>query len=569
MRILTLEVWNFGSYPHLKFEFDGLGLALVYGPTGSGKSTLMDAAPWCLFGTTAKGGSVEEIRSWQAMEEPTTGTADVQTSSGLVVRITRRRGKASQNDLYYSTSTDSYSSEQRGKDLADTQRRLEALLACSVDTYLSGAYFHEFSPTSTFFKDRPKTQRALLEQVAPLDFAVNLAAKASEARKVAKKALDEAERQEDVLEARLEALRGSKHDTERRQAFWNIEHAKKVKDYTTKFNNFEQNKAAKVQKLTEQAEKWAADAKVEFEDLVFSLLQQEKDLVDPAVIEAEIKAFTEETRCPSCKALSPRASAEIARLCEKRAVNTHAHKKFEEGRERLRDMKACLNPYDREIASAKKELNGWESILETTKAEVNPFTAQLEGSEQQIKAAEGALEVRKKEVANAKTEVSRLSLVYDLSFELRGQLLAQSVQEIQDATNRYLHDYFDAEIKVGFAIEGSDSLEVSLQKSGYDCVYTQLSKGQRGLLKLCFGISVMKASANAAGAHFDTLFFDEALDGLDSALKVKAFRLFEELATEHSGVLVIDHAPELQELFSTKFRVLMTGDASEMERDSG
>ena len=77
----------------------------------------------------------------------------------------------------------------------------------------------------------------------------------------------------------------------------------------------------------------------------------------------------------------------------------------------------------------------------------------------------------------------------------------------------------------------------------------------------------MEASANKAGQHIENLFLDEALDGLDVNLKVKAYALFEKLSQEHSSVLVIDHAPELQALFHQKFHVELVGDVSQIEEE--
>ena len=533
MKVLSVEVWNFCSYPHLKFEFDGVGLALIYGPTGAGKSTLMDVTPWILYGETGKSGGVDEVRSWQAMEEPTKGVAIVQ-SNGVEISIHRIRGAGGKNDLFWTRGEDQ--TPQRGSTLQDTQRRLETILSCSVDAYLSGSYFHEFSPTSTFFKDRSKAQRALLEAVAPLDFAISLSQKASEARKTAKEALDKAEKQESILESRLEALNASKEDSERRLTVWNREHQDKVKNYTTKFNNFERDKETRIAKLTE------------------SLLTLENQLEDPRIFTFSLGQLAETAKCPTCTALRPEVSSKIAELKQKKTANEYKIYEFKLGTEKLRDLNA--------------EVNSWAETLAELKQEINPFIAQISKLDKEIFETYNRYSVQLNEVEKAKSKVSHLTTVYDLSFELRGRLLTQAVQEIQDSTNRYLHDYFDAEIKVEFSIKDSDSLEVRLQKSGYDCVYTQLSKGQRGLLKLAFGISVMKASANVVGLHFDTLFFDEALDGLDSNLKVKAFRLFEELASQHQNVLVIDHSPELQNLFETQFKVSLVGDKSEMERSA-
>src|SRR5690348_8536249 len=93
MRILSVSAQNFASYKSLEFDFQNQGLILIQGATGSGKSTLCDLIPWVLFGQTAKGGKVDEIRTWNT-EEPTTGS--IRLSNNIVIWRSR-----SPNDLFY------------------------------------------------------------------------------------------------------------------------------------------------------------------------------------------------------------------------------------------------------------------------------------------------------------------------------------------------------------------------------------------------------------------------------------------------------------------------------------
>ena len=168
-------------------------------------------------------------------------------------------------------------------------------------------------------------------------------------------------------------------------------------------------------------------------------------------------------------------------------------------------------------------------------------------------------------IASIEHKIASLTRLYDLSFELRGELLKKAVNQIQSDTNGYLEKYFDAEIRVFFSAEDLDNFDVIIQKSGFECSFKQLSKGQRQLLKLCFAVSIMAASANTAGIHFSNIFMDEALDGLDDDLKIKAFNLLSELESEHESVIIIDHAPAFQNLFSKRYHVTMDSDVSSIE----
>lgn len=150
----------------------------------------------------------------------------------------------------------------------------------------------------------------------------------------------------------------------------------------------------------------------------------------------------------------------------------------------------------------------------------------------------------------------------DTTLIFRGEVIKKSILEVQDITNKYLEKFFDSELRIALTVEDEDSVDLAITKSGHQCVYSQLSKGQRGLLKLTFSVAVMNAASNKASMHFENIFLDEALDGLDPDLKVKAFNLLSELETKHKSVMVIDHSTEFKSMFERRYEALLAGDNS-------
>lgn len=565
MRLKTCSVKNFASYSSLEFDFSSLGLALVFGPTGSGKSTLQDIPCWCLFGVTAKNGAVDEIRSWQSPGEPTTATIEVELPDGDIT-VTRVRGKASENDLYWTDAKDP-DNKHRGKDLTETQKLLEKRLGVSADIYLTGAYFHEFSPTGAFFTAKAKDQRALFEQIAPLAFPALLADKASEHRKVAKSDLSACNLALAKIMGKLEQLTESRKDAERTARAWNREHADTIALLEAKRVNFDEEKRTKICALQTRIDSWNEAQGTSIDKTIAKIEELESKLENPADCEAAAQLAEDSARCITCGALPDSAQAILDNLRE------HARKNIARA-DKIEDLKAALsrelevtNPFIVQRELAERSENHFAAQIDAELVKTNPLDGQTGKLDLSVADTTGKLQLTKDQCKALEARVADLTQLYDLSAQLRGELLRKAVREIEAATNRYLETYFDAELRVSFALDGDD-LEVSIQKSGFDCVYRQLSKGQRQLLKLSFSVSVMQAAANAAGVHFDNISLDEALDGLDADLKVKAFGLLEELSTEHGTVLVIDHSAELQSRFSVRYRVQLEGDESALIEES-
>lgn len=529
MKLLKCYLANFGSYHELEFDFSNLDLSLVYGATGSGKSSLLDAAPWILFSVTAKDGKVDDVRPWQT-GEATKGCLKLE-ARGVTLWVYRVRGTPGENDLFWCEDANT-TYQNRGKDIKDTQRLLNERLGITPELYLAAAYASDFSPTARFFTDTAKRQREIFDLVADLSFPITLAERASNVRKEAKKELEEAERSYAKAVGRFDELLRSKDLAVKQAASWEKSQARAITELEARAKNFETEKAQRLNRLVELGVEWSIKTKERLAEL------------DSLMHEASAKC---KGPCPTCGAERDRA-ADMA---------------FDRLRQERAQLLKAGNPFAEQIEDIQWAKSGYPYMIKAKKEETNPHhetITRLCKESENADITAGAISVTQLEL---EAKISSLTQLIDISSTMRGTLLTQTVAGIQAETNRILETYFDGEIRVTFTLDG-DSLQVGITKNGYECSYAQLSKGQRQLLKLSFMISVMKSSANEAGVRFEQLFFDEACDGLDTDLKVKAYGLFQELAKDR-GVLVVDHSSELRELFESKYHVTLNGDHSEIQ----
>jgi DNA repair exonuclease SbcCD ATPase subunit len=582
LKILTAEASNFQSYKELSFDYSHLGLALVSGQTGSGKSTLLDLPTWVLFGTTSKEGAADDVKAWDG-PGATVGEVRVSTPTGDLL-VTRSRGKGS-NDLYWVEIEHGGTQQVRGKDLTDTQRLLETRLGVSADLFLTGSYLTQFSKADTFFIAKAKDRRDVLEKIADQEFAISLGEKASTARKATKASLETATTEVTKLIERKAALEEEQVNLEQAIVKWEDKQQLDIAAMKHRIAGFEQEKQEAIAKTKEQLStlpQVRAELKKAAERLAKEQAQYQELSDGLSELKAERSQFQQtitdcsKTDCPTCKrpfsgkennaslvaelkgkleSLNTTLSAGAAELTNLRMDISHCEIKLRSLNQHLGGLEALKG----RLAEQEKAENPYTNQLQALTEQTNPFEERYKVTEQRLEDTRERLKVWIKGKADLEHEFTSLTWLYDRSFELRGILMQQAVLQLERSTNRLLERYFDAALRVSFALEGSDKLEVEIFNDGHTASFRQLSGGERCMLKLCFSLSLMKAAQNKAGISFGAVFLDEPLNGLDEGLKSKAFGLLQELENDYSTVLVIEHSTELKQHFSNVFNVEKVG----------
>lgn len=490
MKVLSVHAENFGSYETLDFALDESGLILIQGATGSGKSTLCDVVPWTLFGRTAKNGLADEVMSWPG---------DKQTMATVVtdtISVTRIRGKG--NDLFWTEN----GAINRGKDIPDTQRRVNHKLNLNVDLYLSGSYFHEFSQTAQFFTTSAKNRRVICEQLVDLTLAKTLQEKINLEIKAENEKLNEFINLRFKLDNNLSLLkRLEKAEITKNETWW-ANQTHKMSNLKAKLDRFEVDK-----QLTTNVfkNKYAED----------------------------LRRLRTATTCLECGA--PKSAD----------LNADSHYK-----EHIEFEQNKINPYIEQLQILESETNPHD-------ASMKDFTGEIGGIDKEIGITDEALDFSRQSLADLKT-------LADIIVEFRSVLITTTIGRLETITNDYLEKYFDAEIRTELDIQDTDKLEVSITKDGNACAYTQLSKGQRQVLKLCFGVAVMEEVSNHSGVDFNALWFDEATDGMDDTFKMKATRLLESLSLSDKKVFLVEHSEQIKAFVNTKYSVTLVNGRSEI-----
>lgn len=582
MKILSCVLDNFASYERLEFDFADQGLTLVQGPTGSGKSTLCDAVPWILFGRTAKDGAVDEVRSWNT-GEPTRGRIVVRLRSNESIEVTRVRGTTKDNDLYYSRYDHNiYKPEDilpnnRGKDLADTQRHINQALGFDCDLYLAAAYYHEFSQTAQFFVTTAKVRRAICEQLVDLSLAMKLRLNIAESIKTATKELA-------AIDTRLTACKGEVctyhsliSDEQSRSEAWREENAKAIRDVTEKSKNFDEAKRTIVRELSRQAALFKKQKLEEIRTINEAIVSNKADIKTQEYFEFEENRLQEALLltgsevCETCGGPKnneecDKLHARLGELKAERLLSNALSRGIPKLEAQLEQVRTKDNPYLPQIDAEATRENTYGDQLKTLKTLRNPHKETVRQYLVKTYELADVLKALGEAQDSAGLKIDDLEALSDVLDTYRSTTIQHTIQSVENKTNDLLTRFFDAEIRVIFAAGGADKIEVEITKDGNSCAYAQLSKGQRQLLKLCFGVAVMKTVAEKQAAKFEQIFLDEFLDGLDENFKAKAFRLLESLELEYGSVFVVEHSESFKSLFANSYAVSLVNGKSQLAK---
>jgi DNA repair exonuclease SbcCD ATPase subunit len=607
---------NFQSYPSIEFDYSGLGLALVSGITGSGKSTLLDLPAWTLFGITSKDSAADDVRAWGSDFELTSGSQEIDTPQGKIT-VYRIRGKSSSQNDFYWIEESAPDVKRRGKDVNDTLKLLEQRLGVTAELYFSGAYMHQFSTAEQFFIAKAKDRRESLEKISDLSLPIKIAERASEARKISKKQLEDLEHDQSRTEARLEQLIQSHKDNLADSSKWKASQAKRLQELNAISEAYESEKIKRVSEIVDRVQlldKQIQDPK-EFdkrkEQLKLQIKQFEIIKSDLKVVQKQYSEISADIRsrkteydrfnsdlgefCPTClgPAKNSNREAHVTKLINQieTLVNEQIEvegqikpletalksepkvtKSFQDIVIKQSENQRLIDRIENERAKLKvikAERNTYSDQIEKLKNESNPFEARRSQIEVLIEKSKGELKTITKSVSEMQHRISSLTTIYDKSFELRGRLIEQAVRELNDATNDLLERYFDASLRVQFTVTDGDKIDVLVLNNSYECPYKQLSGGERTLLKLCFNLPYMRRAENVAGIKFGCLMFDEPLKGLSDGLKEKAFTLFQSLEAEYDSIILIEHYEPFKSMVLNHFHIYNLGGHSQLEKIQG
>ncbi len=205
---LQLELKNFMSYgedvPAL--DFSGMHMLCLSGENGNGKSALLDAMTWALWGESRVGKyKHEELIRKGADEMSVTFTFEM---DGQVYRVLRKRSKRSGGqhwELQQQTPDQGLGAGWRaltGNNSGETEKAIQKLLRMSYDTFINSAYLRQ-GQADQFVRQTAGKRKEILADILDLSRYDQLEGKARDRAREAGAEATDLEREINGIDAQL------------------------------------------------------------------------------------------------------------------------------------------------------------------------------------------------------------------------------------------------------------------------------------------------------------------------------------------------------------------------------
>ncbi|HLH80100.1 MAG TPA: SMC family ATPase [Chthonomonas sp.] len=209
---IRLSLKNFMSYgePPETLNFEGLHVACLSGENGNGKSALLDAITWALWGRTriaSQGVSEDDLIRLGAQEMEILFEFEL---NGQRYKVTKKRKRGGSSEWHLAGWDGKDWISLSGTSQRETERRLTQLLSMEYETFLNSAYLQQ-GRAEEFTRQTPDKRKQVLGQILGLERYDRL-------QELAREQVREAKAQIQELEGQVNLLKLEANDLQRRNA---------------------------------------------------------------------------------------------------------------------------------------------------------------------------------------------------------------------------------------------------------------------------------------------------------------------------------------------------------------
>ena len=562
----NIIIEGFCSIPYLELNLGSNGITVIRGATGEGKTTILSALVWGVYGKNLKGKS--DVNTWEKYRPKNYNGTKVEIyfgKDGKTHRITRClkykgevNGAKGKDRLIYEIDAVEVSEKNKG----EIQALINADLGMSYSLFMNSILFGQ--GMKRLIQESSSDKKDLFEEIFELEYL-------SKARDIAKGYYTEALREYNEISQKHSSSKEKKQSVQRmlddlkKQA----NHVKNDLSSRVKVLEKKLSLLAKAKKENELKETVTYKNRIEqriqeARDNQKELLNKINDAKKKTRVSLEefigviIKLLKRGDIKNSLKRLMEvkKAFGDIERLQDKCSKLADKISNYRDKLEELRDQEYEANKVQRDIDLTHVEI---KKLLSEKRAGVNlglikKYKTQLSTISDKLQSIESEMEEKRAKVDNYKW-------VMDDPLGNRG-IKAFLFESSLDRLNETLESYSEV---LGFSIlfyvdiQGvKKDFNTQIIMDGIEVSYEELSGGQKTLVNIAMVLAMN--SMIRRNCRINVLFLDEVFEGLDREYCDTVSKLLERISiTEKLTVFMVTH----QESIPIKARVLT------VKRDKG
>ncbi len=201
---IRLELKNFMSYGEATPPLDltGMHMVCLSGENGHGKSAILDAMTWALWGESRAGKNKhDELVRIGADEMSVQFTFAMDGQTYRILRKRSKKASGNQWELHQDDGAGGWRA-QTGNNSSETEKAIQKLLRMSYDTFLNSAYLRQ-GHADHFVKQTPGKRKEILGEILDLSRYDQLEAKAKEKARTSAGEAFELERDLNFIDSEL------------------------------------------------------------------------------------------------------------------------------------------------------------------------------------------------------------------------------------------------------------------------------------------------------------------------------------------------------------------------------
>ncbi len=413
---VRLNVRNFLCYredvPAL--DFQGIHVACLCGSNGHGKSALLDAITWCLWGES-RAKTQDALISYGADEMRVELEFVARDTAYRVIRSRSRGGgrrRQGATDLQFQvlgSPVHDGTGEARpipGNNIRETQARIEQTIGMDYDSFINSAFLLQ-GRADEFTNKTPADRKAVLAKILGLEDYDRL-------QELARRSLDESRTGAAEMEGSLARLR---HD---------------IESIGDPADELEQVKAQ-----LDAMERQEEDGRRAIDDLRARVSELERIKAQSAELQGHIEAHRREIRqLESAEAASRERIENYLRLTSEADAIRVGAERLAKARERLDALEAARSRFDQLTEEEHRLLRGIESNRAILETQIKQLTRRMEEElPPKVNAEAGLIEQRER--ARAHLEGLERDRIAVTAGQGRLNKLSTAIGEAQSAAERY------------------------------------------------------------------------------------------------------------------------------------